>query len=181
LLWLFFVMLNIGDQSGWLGLLNPVKPVVGVIIGGNVPSMVLAGLVCALLLQRYPGVPSRQVGAIAVLGLACLATGFILREWFIFSKIYGTPSWALVCNGISMVVFSGIFVVVDVCKHRRWAHLFTLAGKNSLTTYLAPDVIYYLCWGFSIPLFVYKQADSAWLAIAGSLAWAAAMIYFTHL
>lgn len=181
LLWLLFIALNIGNQSGLLDFLGPIMPVLGVVIGGNVPSMVLAGLVCALLLQRYSGAPWRQVGIITGLGVACLAAGFLLREWFILSKIYGTPSWAMVCNGISMVVFAMLFVVVDVFKHQRWAHLFTLAGKNSLTTYLAPDVIYYLCWGFSIPLFLYKQADPPWLVIAGSLVWATTMIYFTYL
>ncbi|WP_262245164.1 hypothetical protein [Parapedobacter soli] len=52
---------------------------------------------------------------------------------------------------------------------------------NHWYAYLAPDVIYYCCWAFSTPLFIYKQADAPWLAIAGSLAWAAAMIYFTYL
>ncbi|WP_374742105.1 DUF5009 domain-containing protein [Parapedobacter sp. 2B3] len=181
LLWLLFIALNIADQLGLLGFFDVLRPVLGVVIGGNVPSMVLAGLVCALLLHRYGGTPWWQVGIVAALGLACLAAGFLLREWFILSKIYGTPSWAMVCNGISMVVFALLFATADVFGYRRWANLFTLAGKNSLTTYLAPDVIYYLCWGFSIPLFIYKQAESPWLAIGGSLLWATAMIYFAYL
>ncbi len=181
LLWVAFIGLNTATQSGWLTILDPVMPLLGVVLGGNIPSIVMAGLLTAMLLQRYTGHPWKQLTGIAILGVISLCFGFILREWFILSKIHGTPSWAMVCNGISMIVFVLLFAAVDVFGHNRSAGLFSIAGKNSLTTYLAPDIIYYLCWGFGIPLFFYKQDHNAWLAIDGSLVWAAAMIGFTHL
>jgi uncharacterized membrane protein YeiB len=65
--------------------------------------------------------------------------------------------------------------------YQRWIGLFEEAGKNSLTTYLAPDLIYFVCWGFHLPLFFYKQSGHMGLAIAGSLLWAFAMLWYAIL
>ncbi len=33
------------------------------------------------------------------LGVLCLILGFVLRNWFIISKIRATPSWGMICTG----------------------------------------------------------------------------------
>jgi heparan-alpha-glucosaminide N-acetyltransferase len=181
LLWLLFIGLNILSQLGLTGWLNFLNPVFGVIIDGNVPSIVLAGLTVSLILTQKELDLKKIAMLTMVLGMACLGIGFFLRNWFILSKIYGTPSWAMVCNGISMLVYALLFFVVDIKGKSRWAVLFAEAGKNSLTTYLAPDVIYFICWGMGFHIFFYKQDTNQLLAVAGSLGWAAAMIGFAIL
>lgn len=179
--WVFFVVLNMLSQWDLLGLVDFLNPVFGVIISGNIPSIVLAGLVISLILRRTAKPSVKTVLYIAALGLASLGIGFFLRQWFIVSKIYGTPSWGMICNGISMILYALLYLIVDYWQRHRWTGLFQAAGKNSLTTYLAPDVIYYACWGFGIPLFFYKQDSSQLLAITGSIGWAFAMIGFAML
>lgn len=180
-LWIFFIGLNILSQLGMLGWLNFLDPVFGVIINGNVPSIVLAGLVVSLILAQKDLTAQKLVLTIAFLGLVCLGIGFFLRNWFILSKIHGTPSWAMVCNGISMLLYALLYFLVDMKRKIKWASMFEAAGKNSLTTYLAPDVIYFTCWGLGLPIFFYKQDANQWLAVGGSLAWAVLMIGFAIL
>jgi predicted acyltransferase len=180
-LWLSFVAINILSQLGFLGFLNFLKPVFGVIIDGNVPMIVLAGLVVGLFLKQNRLSRSRVVIVIAAFGLFSLAAGFFLRNWFIISKIYGTPSWGMICNGINMLVFAILFWVIDIRGKTKWAAVFKPAGQNSLTTYLAPDVLYFALWGLSLPLFFYKQDSSQLLAVGGSLVWALSMVGFTAL
>ncbi|MNY14545.1 hypothetical protein D3C86_1477260 [compost metagenome] len=157
------------------------NPVFGVVIDGNVPSIVLAGLTVSLILSKKDLTTGRAALLITALGFLCLGTGFFLRNWFILSKIYGTPSWALVCNGISIISYALMFFIVDIKNKVRWAGMFAAAGKNSLTTYLAPDVIYFVCWGMGLHIFMYKQDTNQLLAVTGSLCWAAAMIGFSVL
>ena len=178
---LFFVVLNIFSRLGWLGFLDFAKPVFGIIIDGNVPSIVMSGLVIGLLLRRWGDDYRKLITWITFAGIICLLFGFVLRHWFIFSKIYATPSWGMLCNGISMLVFALLFYVVDFLKKDRWTKIFLPAGRNSLTTYLAPDVIYYLIWGIGVPVLIYKQDTSPILAVGGSLVWASAMIGLTVL
>jgi predicted acyltransferase len=110
-----------------------------------------------------------------------LVSGFVLRNWFIISKIKATPSWGMICIGISIVVFMFLYLIVDVWGRKKWASVFTLAGQNSLTTYLAPDILYHLIWMTSIPVLFYKQVELQWIVVSGSVVWAFAMIGFAAL
>jgi len=180
-LWFTFIGINILSQLGILGFLKFLNPVFGVILSGNVPMIVLAGLVVSLILKQSNFKPGKTAGIILLMGICSLAIGFFLRNWFIISKIHGTPSWGMICNGISMMVFALLFWMVDIQGKSKWAAIFKPAGQNSLTTYLAPDVIYFAIWGLSLPLFFYKQESSQLLAVCSSLAWALAMVGFAAL
>lgn len=178
--WVVFLALNILSQLGLTDTLNPIKPVFGVIISGNVPLIVISGLIFSLILRNSG---KREVFIIAglVLGIVVLASGFVLRNWFIISKIQGTPSWAMICNGISILVFMLLYFVIDVLGQQKWSTVFKPAGQNSLTTYLAPDILYHLIWMFSIPVLFYKQSELQWVVVSGSVVWAFAMIGFAAL
>jgi heparan-alpha-glucosaminide N-acetyltransferase len=63
----------------------------------------------------------------------------------------------------------------------RWTIAFKPAGENSLTTYLAPDIIYYLSWMSGINIFFYKINGMPFVPILGSLAWAFLMAGLTAL
>jgi heparan-alpha-glucosaminide N-acetyltransferase len=180
-LWLLFIGTNILSQSGMLGFLNFLNPVFGVILGGNVPMIVLAGLTIGVFLKQSSYSREKIISIIAVAGILSLAFGFFLRNWFIISKIQGTPSWGMICNGISMIVFALLFWIMDIQGKTKWAAVFKPAGQNSLTTYLAPDILYFVIWGLSLPLFFYKQENSQMLAVCGSLVWALSMVGFTAL
>jgi len=178
----FFLVLNILSGLKLLEFLNPVKLLLGVIIEGNVPFIVLTGLTAGLILRK-----STQSGHKMVIlnliapGAFCIVAGFILRRWFILSKIQATPSWGLVCCGISLIVFTLIYVVTDVYKKKEWASFFKPAGENSLTTYLAPDILYYLIWMTGIPLLFYKQSTEPLIVVGGSIIWAILMVWLTVL
>lgn len=177
---LFFLIINM--LSGWklLGFLNPVKPIFGVIIDGNVPLIVLTGLIAGLIVKKIPLQEFKKVIPVFIgLGILYLVSGFILRRWFIISKIQATPSWGMICSGISMLVFILLYWIADVKGKISWAEFLRPAGENSLTTYIAPDILYYLIWSSGIPLLIYKQSHEPLIVVAGSLIWALLMVGLT--
>ncbi len=179
---LFFLGLNILSKLELLNLFDTIKPVLGVIIEGNVPLLVLAGVITTLILKKYSSGDYRMtIVTIVTIGAASLIAGFILRNWFIISKIQATPSWGLICNGISMILFALLYWIVDIKKQVKWTGIFKPAGENSLTTYLAPDIFYYLIWSAGIPILIYKQSGIPLVVIAGSVAWAFLMVGLTAL
>jgi heparan-alpha-glucosaminide N-acetyltransferase len=178
----FFLALNILSKLNLLNFLNFINPLFGVIIEGNVPLIVLAGLLSSLILKKYS--KSDYLKTIAILtsiGFLSIIIGFILRKWFIISKIQATPSWGLICNGISMLLFALLYWIIDIKKHIKWTFFLKPAGENSLTTYLAPDIIYYLIWSTGIPILIYKQSGVLIIVIAGSVVWALLMVGLTAL
>jgi heparan-alpha-glucosaminide N-acetyltransferase len=178
---LFFLGLNILGKLDLINFLNPVKSIFGVIIDGNVPFIVISGLLTTLILKKLSKDSRKTILTIVALGILSIIAGFILRKWFIISKIQATPSWGLICNGISLILFALLYWVIDIKKHIRWSFFLKPAGENSLTTYLAPDIIYYLIWSSGIPVLIYKQSDVPLIVIAGSLIWALAMVGLTAL
>ena len=182
LFWLLFLMLNIFSQLGILSFLNFLQPVFGVLIGGNTPLLVISGLFFSLILRKTGSEQWKKFTITGtLLGVLVVVVGFVLRNWFIISKIKATPSWGLICTGISILLFVLLFIILDVWGKIRWSAVFKPAGQNSLTTYLAPDIIYYTVWMTGFPLLFYKYLDSSLLVIAGSLVWAFAMIGFAAL
>jgi predicted acyltransferase len=178
----FFLILNILSGLKLLEFLNPVKPFLGVIIGGNVPFIVLTGLIAGLVLRKSIGSGHKMVILnFLIIGASCLIVGLILRRWFILSKIHATPSWGLVCCGISFFVFTLIYVIMDVFEKKAWASFFRPAGENSLTTYLAPDIMYFIIWMTGIPLLFYKQSTEPLIVVVGSILWAILMVWLTAL
>ena len=182
LFWLLFLALNIFSQTGMLSFLNFLQPVFGVLIGGNTPLLVVSGLFFSLMLRKTGSEQWRKFAtAGALLGILMLAAGFVLRNWFIISKIKATPSWGLICTGITILLFVLLYLIIDVWGRTRWSAVFKPAGQNSLTTYLAPDIIYYTVWMTGFSLLFYKHLESPLLVIAGSVVWAFAMIGFAAL
>jgi predicted acyltransferase len=177
-----FLILNILSSLKLLGFLDPVKPFLGIIIEGNNPLIVLTGLIAGLIIKQIPSKDFRIVILIFIcLGLLYMAFGFFLRRWFIISKIQATPSWGMICSGISMLVFITLYWIADVRGKIRWAEFLRPAGENSLTTYIAPDILYYLIWSSAIPVLIYKQSHEPLIVIAGSIIWALLMVGLTAL
>ncbi|MCK3684899.1 DUF5009 domain-containing protein [Maribellus sp. YY47] len=176
MVWGVFLFLNIINQLGYLQTLDPLRPVFGIILEGNVPLLVVSGLFVSLLLRKLKQMPVRFIVIVTVLGISLILLGFFLRNWFIISKIKATPSWGAICSGISVLVFVLLYIVIDKFNIRRWTDLFVQAGKNSLTTYLFPSLLYYIIWSLNLPFFFYKNSGSASLAICGSVIWACLML-----
>ncbi len=178
---LFFLALNILSKLNLLDSLNSVKPVLGVIIEGNVPFIVISGLLITLILRKLSPDYRKTILTIAALGILCIIAGFVLRKWFIISKIRATPSWGFICNGISMLLFALLYWIIDIKKITKWSFFLKPAGENSLTTYIAPDMIYYLIWTSGIPILFYKQSGIPLVVIAGSIIWSLLMVGLTAL
>lgn len=179
---LFFLLLNILSGLKMLEFMKPVNPILGIIIQGNVPLLVLTGLIAGLIIQQISEIEKKTVFLIFIgLGILYIISGFFLRKWFIISKIQATPSWGLICSGISMLMFILLYWIADVRKKVKWAEFLRPAGENSLTTYIAPDILYYLIWTSGIPVLIYKQSNNPWIVVAGSIVWALLMVRMTAL
>jgi heparan-alpha-glucosaminide N-acetyltransferase len=177
ILCIVFLVLNMLSSAGLLGFLDFLNPVFNVVLEGNIPFIVLTGVLIGLFIKKYNTQPTVLFLSVLLLALASLVMGFFLRNWFIISKIYATPSWGLICNGISLTLFALFYYFVDVQRWRNGLGLFLQVGQNSLTTYIIPDVVYLIIWTFGLPVFFYKYLGNPLWCIVGSLVWAFAMLW----
>lgn len=167
---LFFLAFNIADHAGWLDGLSDVHDYVWIVGNGAMPAMTMGGVVIGVWYMAAaggvpaatatgvmaasaaapvtaapsPGKARRFRGWLVLAGALAIAAGFALRSLGGISKIHDTPSWVLICTGISILVFDGLIYLVDVRGRSGWFKWIKPAGTSTLTCYLVPYLLYSL-------------------------------------
>jgi len=137
--------LYVGARHGALEFLGPVNEFLNVgSLFGSHAAIVTAGLLAGTVVLPGSDIaePRRRVRFLAVLGIALIAAGFVLRPLHGFSKIWGTESYCLATAGICCLLFLVFYLGLDILrKGRGAAALLRPAGQNPLLAYLLPGFI----------------------------------------
>lgn len=173
--WLFFLAFNIAEHAGWLGWW-PIRQYVWLVGDGSMPALTMAGVVAAVIYEQLK-ITKRSGQSIVLLILIAaliLAAGFAIRPLDGISKIRATPSWVMICTGISLSFFVVMIVVVDKWNKKHWFDVIRPAGTSTLTCYLLPYIHYaiYAMAGISLPL----ALRTGTAGVAKSLLYALAII-----
>jgi heparan-alpha-glucosaminide N-acetyltransferase len=151
----FFIAVMIADRAGWLKFLDPIRHYIWLSESGSLPSLTMAGVVAAEYYRRKVagGKAMGSLPVLVVMALIALATGFALRPMGGISKLNATPSWVLICMGISLGCFALLAWLVDMKGRDRWFRILRPAGVSALTSYLLTYLHFALLWiiGFRLP------------------------------
>jgi heparan-alpha-glucosaminide N-acetyltransferase len=121
---------------------------------GAMAGITFAGIVTSVIFlgaHRWQSV-SRKISMGVSFGILSLVAGWALTPLGI-SKIRATPTWSLYSAGAAILVFTALYWVCDIRGNARWAFFVRPAGSNTLTTYLLPDLWYYILAGAGIHYF----------------------------
>jgi predicted acyltransferase len=112
---------------------------------GAMAAITFAGIVTSVIfLGAHRWQSLRQKISLGVsFGVLSLAAGWALTPLGI-SKIRATPTWSLYSAGAAVLLFTALYWICDVKQTTRWAFFVRPAGSNTLTTYLLPDLWYYI-------------------------------------
>jgi heparan-alpha-glucosaminide N-acetyltransferase len=112
---------------------------------GAMPCLIVAGVVTTFI---FLGDGVRPEPRRATIVAACFALTMFVAGWLLtplgISKIRATPTWTLYSAGAAVVAFTLLYWVCDVKRWTGWAFFVRSAGENTLTTYLLPDLWYFL-------------------------------------
>jgi len=109
----------------------------------TIPSVAtcLLGVFAGLLL-RNPSVPDRRkVLYLLSFGVASAALGWLWGQEFPVIKKIWTSSYVLIAGGYSAMLLGVFYLVVDVWQARSWCQPFVWMGMNSITIYLASNIL----------------------------------------
>jgi heparan-alpha-glucosaminide N-acetyltransferase len=155
---IFFLGFNIASRFGWLHFLDPIKEYVWFVSGGALPAITMAGVV-ATVIYKKSGIAGKRGQGMMVLGILALATlagGFAVRPIWAISKIRASPSWVLICTGISLFCFVILIYFMDIKGKESAVKWLKPAGTSTLTCYLLPyfhySILVLLGPGILLPL-----------------------------
>jgi heparan-alpha-glucosaminide N-acetyltransferase len=178
---LFFTLFNIAAKAGWLHALDPVRPYIWITGDGSSPALTMAGIITAVLYSSLAEKGKYNVcfTILLLFGVVMLAGGFAIRPLAGISKIRATPSWVMICTGISILLFTALIWLVDRKNKQQLFVILKPAGTSTLTAYLLPYIFYplYFLAGITLPAVIVSGA----VGILKSLLFALLIILLTGL
>lgn len=173
LCWIFFSAFNIAGHAGIFG--N------GEVFPGNgaFQAFSFAGILSTVFMKRLidSGKSGRFIPYALLAGVVLIVSGFVLRNFFIISKILATPPWIMICSGIALILFAAFYYLVDIKEKEGWFTIIKAGGTSTLTCYLIPYLWYNLAeiYGLNLP----EWMKAGFLGIIKSLAFALLIIWIT--
>jgi predicted acyltransferase len=101
----------------------------------------LLGAFAGLLLRNQSLQGTQKVVWLVAFGLAGVALGWLWNVQFPVIKKIWTSSYVLVAGGYSAILLGVFYLIVDVWQTRAWCQPFVWMGMNSITIYLASNVL----------------------------------------
>jgi predicted acyltransferase len=101
----------------------------------------LLGVFAGLLLRNQAVTDQRKVVFLIAFGIAGVMLGWLWNGQFPVIKKIWTSSYVLVAGGYSAILLGVFYLIVDVWKTRAWCQPFVWMGMNSITIYLASNIL----------------------------------------
>lgn len=109
----------------------------------NIPAIVTAmlGVFTGELIRDAKLSENGKVVRMAASVAVMIGLGLIWSKWFPINKSLWTSSFVLVAGGIALGMFCLLYYIIDVKGWKKWAFPFKVVGMNSITIYLAMEII----------------------------------------
>lgn len=94
------------------------------------------------LLSRYLNdKPLRKALYLILTALTLIIIGEIWGIVFPINKNLWTSSFVCLVGGLSLLLFSIFYLIIDVLQYKKWTFFFVVIGMNPITIYLATKII----------------------------------------
>jgi predicted acyltransferase len=109
----------------------------------NIPALATAllGVLAGLLLKNPDTRDQKKIFYLLSFGVAAVALGWSWNLQFPVIKKIWTSSFVLVAGGYSAILLAAFYWIVDVLGFQRWCQPFVWIGMNSITIYLAENIV----------------------------------------
>ena len=101
----------------------------------------LLGIYCGNLLKHGTQSGQRKALQLAIMGVVSLILAQTWNLVFPINKNLWTSSFVLQAGGVSLLLLSLFYYIIDVLGYRRWAFFFAVIGMNSILIYLSDNFI----------------------------------------
>jgi predicted acyltransferase len=82
----------------------------------------------------------------AICGLACLVIAQIWNLDFPINKNMWSSSFVMHTTGLSLLLMSLFYYIIDVLGYKKWAFFFKVIGMNSILIYISGK---FINWGYT--------------------------------
>jgi predicted acyltransferase len=105
-------------------------------------STALLGMLTGQFIIQYQN--KKPLGKVLYMVLVAIGLIIIGRIWNLFfpiNKYLWSSSFVCFVGGLSLLLFSLFYLIIDIGNYRKWAFFFVVIGMNPITIYLADRII----------------------------------------
>lgn len=148
---------------------------------GGLSAFTMAGVITTVFYQRMTqnGMMVRGLSILAAMVPVLIGAGFLVRPWGGIAKLGVTPSWILICTGISIGCVAILGYVVDLKGNGDWYRLILPAGTITLTCYLLPDIHFAIIKLLGSKAQLPEAIRSGWIGVGKSFIFAFLIVLLT--
>jgi predicted acyltransferase len=148
---------------------------------GGLSAFTMAGVIVTIYYQRMTqkGTAAKGLRLLAALAPVLIIAGLIVRPIGGIAKLGVTPSWILICTGISTGCVAMLGFVVDLNDKQNWYKWIRPAGTITLTCYLLPDIHYAIIRLLGEQAQLPEAIRSGWVGVGKSLVFAFLIVLLT--
>lgn len=133
--------------------------------------------------EKFASKPLKKVLYMVLAAVGLMVIGKLWNLVFPINKNLWTSSFVCFVGGLSLLLFSIFYLIIDVWNYTKWTKFFVIIGVNSITIYLAHRIIDFevaakFLFGGLIALF-----PQNWFEFLGATAYVAAgwiFLYFLY-
>ena len=104
-------------------------------------AMTLLGSLAGEILRSKDRTPYNKAFVLGASGLTLLVLGIVIGQWYPIIKNIWTSSFNLVAGGISILLLTLFYLIIDVWGYQKWTFFFRVIGLNSITIYMAVRIV----------------------------------------
>jgi predicted acyltransferase len=106
----------------------------------------LLGILTGTYIKNGPHNGKRKAAVMTVAGVGFIILSFIWNLDFPINKNLWTSSFVCLVGGVSLLLFSFFYYVIDVLGYKKWAFFFRVIGMNSILIYMSGR---FINWSYS--------------------------------
>lgn len=99
----------------------------------------LLGMLTGTFLQRNQSDMRKKAYLLCAAGVVLAVLGLLWDRFFPINKRLWSSSFVLYVGGLSLLLFTVFYYVIDVIGWKRWAFPFVIIGMNSIVIYMAAE------------------------------------------
>jgi len=104
-------------------------------------SITLMGALAGYVIRSSSQTPSKKAFYIALAGTGVIALALIMSTFYPIIKKMWTVPYVLLAGGISALLLSLFYFVIDVKGSKNWTLFFRVFGMNSITIYMGVRIV----------------------------------------
>lgn len=179
-----------GNLVGWIDrtflpgrLLQGSYDELGIITQLPAICLTMMGAFAGEILRNQSRADKKKLSQLALIGIACIATGLLWSLHFPIAKRLWSSSFIMLTGGMAFFSMSLFFAIIDILNIKKWSFFFVVIGMNSLTIYMVYRFVNFRHTSRLLFEGLYAPLDEKWYGVFesfGALVLVWCFLYFLY-